>query len=96
MRAENFDIEDVIQNLQGTCGHPISSCFGEDGILNDDYTPKYPDMDEDDLTEDDYMELDNWIFVCESCGWWCGTSEDNDFEGQRYCDDCYSEAAYDE
>lgn len=90
MRADNFDIEDIVQHLQGTCTNTIESSFGENGILNDDFTPKYPNMTEDDLTQEDYNYIDNFIFLCESCVWWCETSE-ADEEIESTCQDCGEE-----
>jgi hypothetical protein len=94
MRAENFDISDVIDYLQGRCMVDVHDCFGEGGILNEDFTEKYLGMTGDDLTEADLFKLDCELFLCESCGWWCETSEDNDYEGQQYCTDCYEDVIY--
>jgi len=98
MRTQNFDIQDVIDYLQGTCGNNIDFALGKDGILNEDFTPKYPDMTINDLTVDDYNAIDNQIFLCENCGWWCGTDEANEHpQGLGdICDDCLSEISEDE
>lgn len=76
MRAADFNIQTIIDNLQGTCGNSIQSAL-------DFY---YPDMVEDDLTADDHYQLDSQIFVCNTCGWWCerGLGEDEDDN----CEDC--------
>ena len=80
MRAEDFDIQKIVNTLQGTCGDSIQSAL--------DY--HYPDMIEDDLNEEDHRELDDQLFVCDCCGWWYETSERNDTNGEGdYCEDCH-------
>lgn len=34
-------------------------------------------------------ELDDLVFCCDECGWWCGTEEANDLG--FVCDDCWTE-----
>ena len=87
MRAENFDIDDIIQHLSGTCMSDIADAISE--ICSEDFTIKYPNMTEEDLTEEDLNNIANFIFLCKSCGWWCETSEDNDYNGEQYCEQCY-------
>lgn len=87
MRAKNFDIQVVIDDLQGTCDTL------QGGIEN-----HYPDMTEDDLTEDDHTILNNQIFLCDTCGWWCEISEqcnENPECGGSDCTDC-CEPSHDE
>ena len=88
MRHPDFDIHKVIDYLQGTL-NSISSAFGKDGILDDNFQSIYPDMTEDDLTQEDFQTLDLEIFQCETCGWWYETS----FMGMedRICQDCCDE-----
>lgn len=89
MRAENFDVNDIIDHMQGSSnGWSFDCCFGEDGILNKDFTPKYPNMTDDDLTDDDYAAIDNCIFYCCNCGWWCESSEGTELNGEQVCTDC--------
>lgn len=81
MRAENFDIQVIIEGLQGTM----------DSIQQqlDFY---YPEMTEDDLTEDDHSKLDQEIFLCANCGWWCEISEESGIdESELVCNDCAEE-----
>ncbi len=82
MRAEEFDIQIIIDSLQGT-GQTLSSCVEE----------HYPEMSEDDLISDDHDAIDNQIFLCEQCGWWCEQSEANENPdgGGDLCNDCHAE-----
>ena len=45
-----------------------------------------------DLERDDgafMIELDNIVFECEGCGWWCRTDEElNNESGEMLCNDC--------
>ncbi len=77
MRPADFNIEQLIEDLQGTTS-----------TIND----HLPDgMDENDLTSDDHDAIDNAIFYCSCCGWWCEISEmaDTD-EIDQICEDCNS------
>ena len=90
MRHPDFDPEDIVQRLQGTCDD-LSQAFGVYGPMHDDYTLKYPDMTEDDLIDSDYNYIDNFIFLCAQCGWWCDVGEAHDNHMGDICDDCHSE-----
>lgn len=37
-------------------------------------------------------ELDEIIFECEGCGWWCSTDELNNGGARNLCNDCEEEA----
>lgn len=75
MKPDNFDIAQLVEDLQGTCGN-IS-----------DHLPE--GMVEEDLTDDDHNYIDNEIFLCEQCGWWCETSEASEQEEyEGYCNGC--------
>ena len=78
MRAEDFDIDKLVLYLQGTCKTTSEG-------IND----LYPDMEEDDLTEEDVAHLDQEIFRCETCSWWCEISEMS--EEDQTCTDCNDE-----
>ena len=71
-----INVVKLCEYLQGTCKTLNDGCvsFG---------------YEEDDLTEDDLNYIDNEIFLCTSCGWWCEVcdSVDND-EGENVCCDC--------
>lgn len=72
MRPDNFDIDVLIDALQGTA----------DTI--EQHLPE--DMTEDDLTREDYDAIDSRIWRCSCCDWWvevCELAEDSD-----QCTDC--------
>lgn len=73
MKTENFDIHELIISLQGTC------------TMVDENLPE--GMTVLDLTDEDYATIDNEIFLCDECGWWCENSEQNS-EGNGLCNDC--------
>jgi hypothetical protein len=74
MRPEDFDVQKLIEDLQGTC----SSI--------DDHLPE--GMNWENLTDEDHEAIDNEIFLCAECGWWCEACESNDKDGEIVCDDC--------
>ena len=86
MRPKNFDINKVIESVQGTC---------------DTLESHLPDgMEENDLTPEDYIKIDNEIFLCSECGWWCeicqAASEEAKEANDRtlcenICEDCCPE-----
>lgn len=53
--------------------------------LADDLVGTADDFDIEDYTQDELIELDNQIFRCECCGWWCENSENT---GDEICEDC--------
>lgn len=73
MRPTNFDVHELIQSLQGTC------------TTTDEHLPD--GMSWDDLTKEDHKTIDNEIFLCEECGWWC---ENDEYHEGELCNDCYS------
>lgn len=81
-RDKNFDYTKITAILEGTATETIESAL--------EY--KYPDMDEDDLTTDDLSNIDNEVFNCSKCGWWCEISEESgDEDGELTCTDCSSD-----
>lgn len=78
MKITTTQVNTLINYLQGTCMSMSESC--ED--LN---------FSEDDLTIKQLQEIDNWIFQCSGCGWWCERGEAHDVNGEDMCDDCYEE-----
>lgn len=77
MRVDDFDIDKLIEDLRGTC-KSIS-----------DFLPE--GMEEEDLTEEETQHLDQEIFLCAECGWWCEQSQSTDKEGENVCNDCNEE-----
>lgn len=81
MTQENIDMEKVIEALQGTC-KPLE--YGIQAALGDD-------TEVDELTEEQLSHLDQEIFLCDTCGWWCEIAVSNDDNGDNVCDDCYED-----
>ena len=51
------------------------------------------DLSEDELTLEDCRALDDQVFLCTTCGWWCETSElcEDDDTGENVCQDCWQD-----
>lgn len=82
MRSENFDIDNTIEYLRGTCTNTIDSAVNE----------LYPGMNEGDLTVDETNQIDDEIFECDDCGWWCEVSQRCETDGDGdVCEECHSE-----
>lgn len=75
MKPNNFSISELIESLNGTC-KTIAEALPDD-------------MEEDDLTEADHEDIDNQIFLCEQCNWWCEICER--IEEDDICEDCKDE-----
>lgn len=72
-------IEELIGHLQGTCG---TATEGIQAIVGEDY-------DDSILTEDNWDQINNSIFLCNTCNWWCETSEMSEIEnGEDTCEGC--------
>jgi len=74
MRPEDFDIDQLISDLSGTCS------------TIEEHLPE--GMEEDDLTPEDYSAIDDQIFKCATCSWWCEIQEAVDDHGEDVCQDC--------
>lgn len=35
--------------------------------------------------------VDDHIFCCDTCGWWCEIGEQSEAEDDQICDDCFNE-----
>lgn len=77
MRHLEFNPQTIAEYLQGTCG-----------TLADAVESHYEGMTEDDLTSEDFDAIDNIVFLCEECGWWCEVSEYSDIDDSEKCRDC--------
>ena len=69
-------IQELIDYLQGTCNSlddGVQTIFGED-------------FSSFNLSSENHEQIDNEIFLCETCGWWCEMSESGDEDGN--CTDC--------
>lgn len=40
------------------------------------------------ITLADHIELDNLMFICDTCGWWCDISDLGDSDDGRVCSQC--------
>lgn len=69
MKASNFDIDNLIEALEGTCSS-----------LDETINSMYPGMEVEDLTEEDHDEIDSRVFRCDTCSWWYDISEKVDDE----------------
>lgn len=65
-------VEAVAERLIGTCVDSVESVCEEVGV------------NPDDIAE----ELDNLMFCCDGCGWYCSTDELNNETGEQLCDEC--------
>jgi len=84
-------MDELVEHLQGSCESL------EDGlrkVLDDD------DADMESMTHDDCLYLDDRIFNCEICGWWCevgDTSPDQpDDDDRLICTQCGGEQGWSE
>lgn len=70
-------IEEFVESLRGTCRSIDEACneFG---------------MTFEDLTGEDLEYIDNEIFCCEDCGWWCELCETS-YTVENTCKDCNPE-----
>lgn len=69
-------IDKIIEDLKGTC-NSIDGVCADHGC---DFT---------DLTSKELDQLDNEIFECFVCGWWCEMSEECGVNsGENTCSDC--------
>lgn len=75
-------LDELIDTLQGT---PKSI---EEGIsfieVYGEGTPEIVDIEQ--LTQDDFLYIDDHIFLCEVCGWWCETGDFAEDEFGDYVD----------
>lgn len=73
MRYKDFNLDKLIENLEGTC-QTIDYVLG---LL-------YENMEESDLTEEEIETLESNIFLCDCCGWWFEVG----CLGFEYCNEC--------
>jgi len=77
-----INIDEIIEYLQGSCKS-----------LDEAVDTFYPGLDSMDLEDEHYEAIDNALFLCEECGWWCEVGDyamDQDMEivGENICGDC--------
>ncbi len=80
IKVSDKQIQELIEYLQGTCK---SLSEGLDAF----------DLEEDDLTDEQRQTIDDEIFNCSKCGWWCEISQEVGSEtcGELVCDDCFED-----
>lgn len=76
MRPADFNVQELISALQGTC------------TTIEEHLPE--GMEWSDLTKDDHKAIDNEIFLCEQCGWWCENCEQSE-DDETLCNECSEE-----
>lgn len=69
------NINTLVEELQGSCGTLQGACETQG-------------FDYDDLTADDCLQIDNEIFECTTCGWWCEVCEMSEDQDGQVCVDC--------
>jgi len=72
-------IAEITDNLRGTC---MTSLSQELENLN---------LNEEQMTEEDWDAIYDEIFECDGCGWWCETAEAHNYAGGLLCDNCADE-----
>lgn len=76
MKPADFNVHELIEAVNGTCN------------TIDDHLPE--GMEFEDLTGEDHDVIDNEIFLCNECGWWCEVHEAHETDdGDDICDDCH-------
>ena len=78
MDKDNRDLwQEIINDLLGSCSSISTVLSRYDAEELEDYQPFLE-------------ELDQQIFLCDACGWWCPVSEAETHEdyGQDICTDC--------
>lgn len=79
-KISETQLQEIIEALQGTCDTLdgiVQVVMEDDNICTNDLTPEQLE------------ELDQQIFLCETCGWWYEISEMSDED--QVCQDCDDE-----
>lgn len=77
-KIEDNQVDSIIHSLRGTCD-TLDGAIQE--VCGDDYS-------ENDLTTEQLEKIDQEIFLCSDCRWWCEVSEMSEIEDENVCDDC--------
>lgn len=88
MTESKFNLDAIIETLQGTCMEDLASAISYHN----------PELTEDDLTADDHSYIDQNVFKCPECGWWCEDSQRKYSEetSEDLCEDCIGSIDEDE
>lgn len=77
MELTNEQVDELIAHLQGSCKSLDEGC--QDMF----------EKDEDVLTSEQLLRIDQEIFHCATCGWWYEISEESGSdESDLICNDC--------
>ena len=80
-------IKRLAQDLIGSSGAGFSSI--------EDYMEEEGDVEN--LTPDELLTIDNIVFQCTTCDWWCGEDEKNEDESDQWvCTECFKEGKEDD
>ncbi len=79
-KISNEEVQEAIDILQGTCDTL-------DGAIQE--TTGNDELGEDDLTSEQHNLIDNQIFLCTECNWWCEISEQAEDDNEPICQDCF-------
>lgn len=89
--------QQISSDLQGTCnGYPdeqslLGALLNLDKISGETYRNPNVDKLEKMFRRRESLflaEVDQELFLCDQCGWWCATEEMSDHE-MLICQDCY-------
>ena len=78
MPVERKVLQDIVEDLKGQCSHDLEHFL------------EVRELSSDDLTKEDEAYIDDNVFLCEVCGWWCGSDEMSG-NGDMTCDECTSD-----
>jgi hypothetical protein len=82
MKLTQEQLNELIYALQGSCS-----------TIAEQLEMRW-ELSEDDLTMEDFLAIDDAIFCCTECNWWCPVSEETataQGEDEFGCSDCYPE-----
>lgn len=72
-------VEQIIEHLQGSCMSFSEACNSFD-------------IESDKLTQEELEQIDDTIFCCEGCNWWCDVGERTlNKDEEPVCEDCKNE-----
>jgi len=82
MASLSHVVEQLIEELRGT---PESADTVLDTLTDGEYDSLL------DLPMEFLQQIDDSIFQCTACSWWCDIDEANDQNGENVCNDCHEE-----
>lgn len=80
MKLTNEQIDQLVDELQGTIGsfdNAVKQLFDIDDWMK--------------IDTESLVKFDEMLFGCCGCGWWYSTDEQNDIDGEFFCNDCASD-----